>query len=155
MQILKKIIPYKIRRILPIAGIAAMGMALPSCDKDDEPVPIHDTVYTWGMDMFHDGVATFPEKQIRASADSASVRYIILKSDGKSWGGAFNEHDFRTKVIEPMISFGGEKNRHKFKGAGTLKHVYPRYPEDKQWLIDFGYTIIQVPDDHVRQQNQR
>ena len=43
MKVLKKIVPYKIRRLLPIAGIAAMGMALPSCDKDDEPdLPPYD-----------------------------------------------------------------------------------------------------------------
>lgn len=143
MQILKKIIPYKIRRILPIAGIAAMGMALPSCDKDDEPVPIHDTVYTWGFKNFSDPKL---KKNIRASADSASVRNIILKSDGKSWGGAYNENELRYLVIETYIQAGGEQNRHKFKGTGTIKDVFAKYPEDNKWLTDFGYTIIPLTE---------
>ena len=142
MKVLKKIVPYKIRRLLPIAGIAAMGMALPSCDKDDEPVPIHDTVYTWGHFNFHNGTPTFPAKKIRASADSASVRYVILKSDGISWGSAFDEREIRQLIVEPQIEFGGKHNRHKFKGAGTIKHVILRYPEDYKWLTDFGYIII-------------
>lgn len=156
MQILKKIIPYKIRRILPIAGIAAMGMVLPSCDKDDEPEPpIHDTTYTWGISNFHDGKPIFPAKKIRASADSASVRYVILKADGISMGGGFDEREIRQLIIEPQIEFGGEHNRHKFKGAGTIKHLIIRYPEDHKWLTDFGYTII--PSTYVppETQNQR
>lgn len=140
MQVLKKIIPYKVRRALPILGIAMGSMFMSSCSKDEPDVPIHDTTYTWGMDNFYNNAKL--NAQIRASADSASVRYVILKSDGLSWGGAYNENEFRYKVVEPLIQAGGEKNRHKFKGAGTIKHVFIKYPEDNKWLTDFGYTII-------------
>lgn len=156
MKVLKKVIPYQVRRALPILGIAMGGMFMSSCHDDDEPkIKQHDTTYTWGIDNFYNN--TKLNAQIRASADSASVRYVILKSDGKSWGGAFNENDFHYQVIEPFIRAGGEENRHKFKGAGTIKYVTIKYPEDNKWLTDFGYDIIPcppVPPQH-NIQNQR
>lgn len=139
MNILNKIIPYGIRRALPILGIAAAAIFFSSCNKSDSD-PVHDTTYTWGRDNFYDSAAKL-KAQIRASADSASVRYIILKSDGESWAGLLNENDIRYVVVEPLIQAGGEYNRHKFKGAGTIKHVTIEYPEDNKWLTAFGYTI--------------
>ncbi len=141
MKILKKFVPYKIRRALPMLGLAAGSMLMPSCSNDepDAPVPPHDTTYIWGHDNFKD-----PElkKKIRASADSASVVNIILKSDGNTWASAYSEKEIRYLVVEPLIEAGGEHNRHKFKGKGPITHINIVYPEDNQWLVDFGYVII-------------
>ncbi len=139
MKILNKTLPYKIRRILPIAAIAAGSILTTSCDKDEPEVPIHDTTYVWGHDNFKDPQL---KAKIRASADSASVRNIILKSDGNTWMGTYHEKEIRYLVVEPLIEAGGDHNRHKFKGRGTITHINIIYPEDNQWLVDFGYNII-------------
>lgn len=152
MKILKKFVPYKIRRALPMLGLAAGSMLMPSCSNDDEPdvpVPPHDTTYTWGLGNFKDPVL---KEKIRASSDSASVVHIILKSDGKSWGGTYNETEFRYLVIEPLIQAGGENTRNKFKGAGTIKHVYTHDQEDYDWLVNFGYDIIPLPPEYFQKQ---
>lgn len=153
MKVLNKIIPYKIRRALPILGIAAGSMFMSSCSNDEPDVPMHDTTYTWGYDNFRD--PQLPAK-IRASADSASVRNIILKSDGVSWGSAYNENEIRYLIVEPLIQAGGEQNRHKFKGTGTIKHINIESPIDNQWLTDFGYDIIpSTLPSYTNAQNQR
>jgi len=142
MKIMKNIVPYKIRLALPMLGLAAGSMLMSSCSNDDEPdvpVPQHNTVYVWGHDNFKDPVL---KQKIRASADSASVVNIILKSDGKTWASVYDENEFRYLVIEPLIQAGGEQNRHKFKGAGTIKHVILAHKEDYEWLTNFGYEII-------------
>jgi hypothetical protein len=105
---LKQTIPYKLRKL---AIIAAAPFLMQACDKDDEPYtgPLHDTTYTFNQDYF-------PQMgQIKASADSASVRKVILLPTGR-WGNidAINVSfmidnflDPATK-ISPKVTGGGK-----------------------------------------------
>lgn len=139
MQILKKIIPYKIRRILPIAGIAAMGMALPSCDKDDEPdVPPHDVEIVF----YEDFDVTFDI--LRKHAANPSVKNIYLIPPQNDRYGTFEPENVaasRKYFWEPRFEISP-----KIKGRGDFR-IKPgsasKVPEDSLWFVSKGWTINQ------------
>ena len=77
---------YKLRRILPILGIAGASM-FASCgggDGKDEPEMPHNTVY-----LLHElNIYKLDTLQIARSADSVSVNKIIFRvEDGRRWDG--------------------------------------------------------------------
>ena len=76
---------YKLRRILPILGIAGASM-FASCgggDGKDEPEMPHNTVYL----LNQINIYKLDTLQIARSADSVSVNKIIFRVDGTRWDG--------------------------------------------------------------------
>lgn len=145
MHIMRKKFGYNLRRAIPILGIAGATM-FGGCKKNNMDVPQHDTVYTFGID---DITQIWPADNVRASADSASVRYVILKLDGKSWRHAFNEDGIIYYYMNPMMDAVG-KNNHKLRGGGTFVNLREENPESHKWLEDFGYSFVQTRADRSR-----
>lgn len=145
----KKYVPYKLKRALPILGLAGASM-FAACDKQEKeiPVPLHDTVYEWGM---HNMANMLPSGPIKASADSASVRYVIIKCSG-DWGYAFSTKNVREHWIEPLFARPRPENVHKIKGAGymyrlVLTTANEADDEHAQFLKDFGFELIDAEYD--------
>lgn len=111
----RKIVPYKLKRLIPMAMIAGMPLLSTSCEK--EP-PYHDTTYVWGIDNWK--LETM-QQNVTASADSADVRYVYLQNDGEPLLGLPTSTIL--KVLNQVIDVVTPENRHKVRGAGTLDNV--------------------------------
>ena len=131
----KKIMPYKIKRLIPMLGLAGAAMVMPGCEKT--PIQQHDTVYMWGAG---DWKNIWPADNIRASADSAEVRYVILKNDGNGFAPNIKDYEVKTD-LERVLFEVDAKNRHKVRGKGDLYHLTITNDEYRKWFEDLGFTI--------------
>ena len=131
----KKIIPYKLRRALSMATIAGATLLPVACEKEE---PQHDTTYVWGC---YDWSKIWPADKVAASADSASVRNVFLENDGVSLSGL--DVSFIKISLEPVINAVTPENRYKVRGAGNLRHLYITDKNDRTWLSQFGFKIVE------------
>ena len=131
----KKIMPYKIKRLIPMLGLAGAAMVMPGCEKT--PIQQHDTVYMWGV---IDWTNIWPADNVRASADSAEVRYVILKNDGNGFAPNIKDYEVKTD-LERVLFEVDAKNRHKVRGEGDLWGLTITNDEYRKWFEDLGFTI--------------
>lgn len=136
MKMLNKIIPYKVRRIALMSGIA--GATIVGCAKSNPQEKQHDTIY-----QFNDRAA-LPVEKIAASADSAQVRYVILQAiKYPGWAAGVNADQIKELWIEPAVNATKPDVRHKLKGEGTLLNINNNgSDESKKWLENFGFEVI-------------
>ncbi|MDE6250365.1 MAG: hypothetical protein K2M34_01890 [Alphaproteobacteria bacterium] len=137
MKVLNKIIPYKIRRALPILGIAAGSMFMSSC-SNDEPTPLHDEEIVF----YEDTDVTFDILE-KLAADP-SIRNIYLIPPQNDRFGTFEPENVsasRKFFWEPRFNISS-----KIKGRGDMR-IKPgsaaQVPEDSLWYLSKGWTINQ------------
>ena len=106
----------------------------------------HDTVYTFGMDIWYNlYISDYePSDRIAASADSAEVRYVLLRAGVNShgflsWDGIPNTY-IQTRLSR-IVESVPEKNRHKLRGDGIINFSANDSDEAHNWLSDFGFTL--------------
>ena len=115
-------------------GLAGAAMVMPGCEKT--PIQQHDTVYMWGGG---DWTNIWPADNVRASADSAEVRYVILKNDGIGFAPI---PDYQLKSdLERVLFEVDAKNRHKVRGEGDLYLLTITNDEYRKWFENLGFTI--------------
>ncbi len=138
MRLTKKV-PYKLKQLktfVPALGLAGASL-LSGCEQQNEPVlKQHDTVYTFGN---YDWFTNEEQEQIVASADSATVRYVIFESDGKPFSGTpvSNIRVFLNRPLKKMT----EENKKKVKGCGILSEVVMNSVEDSIYLANMGFVF--------------
>lgn len=141
-----KTLPYKLKRVLPILGIAGASL-LAGCNKDDEPTPpgLHDTVYTWPY------LQDIPVVDVCMSADSANVRYVMLQYDGV--GLSMSVTTLKDFLQNRVISEVTLQNQYKIRGTGEIPSVIMgaqngeklrKSRADSTWLANFGFTLTRV-----------
>lgn len=106
--------------------------------------PHHNTTYVWGDNNWY---AIWPgvTDNVAKSADSTLVDKVILKNDGKSFGGTFTNMlmDWMNTVIESV----SPENRYKVRGAGTLNETAIGSQQDIQdsiKLSNMGFSFGKV-----------
>ena len=134
---LKQTLPYKLKRVVPILGLAGASL-FTACEKPAEPDPRHDTIYNWTP--YNMSTALSPSR-IRASADSALVRYVILNYDAEPGIAGFYPVTGLRTVMQGYIDSVSPANQHKVRGGGTLGCIITD-PTDSLWLVDFGFKIL-------------
>ena len=134
MRIAKKY-NMKLKTLIPILGLAGASM-FSACERN-EPIPQHDTIYTFGPERWF----TLQEKQnIIASADSAAVRYVILENNGKTYnGGTVRLRALNMKILIKQIP--AEKQQ-KVKGSGILREMTINSQEDSIYLTNMGFKFV-------------
>ncbi len=147
MRIAKKY-NMKLKTLIPILGLAGASM-FSACERD-EPIPQHDTTYTFGYGEWFDA----QEKQnIIASADSAAVRYVILENSGKTYNRssvgiiAFN--------MQRLIKRIPAEKQQKVKGSGILREMTIDSQEDSTYLANMGFKFVDAIPYAEYIQNQR
>lgn len=140
-----KTLPYKLKRTLPILGIAGASL-LAGCDKDNEPdMGLHDTVYKWPY------LQDIPVVDVCMSADSANVRYVMLQYDGVGLNMSVTTlKDFLQNRVISEVSL---QNQYKIRGTGEIPSVIMgaqngeklrKSRADSTWLANFGFTLTRV-----------
>jgi hypothetical protein len=124
---------FNLRNVVAIATCLA---AMAACEKKDEPIVQHDTVYKFtNMDVS----AFYPAETspAKASADSAEVRKVVLRATG-----SFN--NFNANVIAIWIE-GALKPifalSPKITGDGTFDFKSVAYA-DSIWLVQNGFKVV-------------
>lgn len=148
MRLTKKI-PYKIKTLIPALGLAGASM-FSACESNEPVIKQHDTIYTFGPGNWFDA----QEKQnIIASADSATVRYVILESSGESFHGGGSSVIVSNIII--LLDKIPETNKNKLKGAGILREMTIDSQEDSTYLANMGFKFVDAINYARQEQKQR
>ena len=134
-----KVIPYKIKRLVPMAMIAGMPFVPISCCKED---PHHNTTYVWGYDYWTE---IWPADKVKASADSTQVDFVILKNDGEPFQGRTTSTIM--KQLNTVLADISDNNRRKIRGEGILNDTGMLTLEDKRdsiLLSNMGFKVGKV-----------
>lgn len=144
MRFTKKI-PYNIRRVLPILGIAGASM-FSACSNDDEPQRDVEL-------YFAQQLGTMPStEEVQKLAEDKSVRNIYLCPDPtETWTNLqpFNLTYLRKRYLEDRLRISP-----KVRGRGNFRlttGVASEVPEDSLWYELNGWTINIA----LRQQKQK
>lgn len=143
----KKIVPYKIRRMIPMLGMAGATLFMGGCNKDEPVVPTRDVEITFNASNDNPNFFKDDENGNRGPSDLAlyyindpSVRYIYLVPVG-SWSN-FNKDGIvglRHATLEVLLNYSP-----KFKGRGDFRFCIgeaSKVPEDSLWYVANGWTI--------------
>ncbi len=139
MMHFKKTVPYKLRRILPILGLAGASL-LPACSKDDEPP--HDITLEFYETLRYSYYSEIDSKeQLQAYAADKSIANIYLYVTEK------NDYTFCDESNLASLHLY-LKNRIKISpkihGSGNFKlPVGMIHPVDSMWFVNNGWTINQ------------
>ena len=134
MRLTQKI-PYKIKTLIPILGLAGASM-FSACERN-EPIPQHDTIYTFGSGEWFDAEE---EQNIIASADSATVRYVILENNGKTYNGSTVR--VTAGNMKLLINKIPVEKQQKVKGSGILREMTINSQEDSTYLANMGFKFV-------------
>ena len=168
---LKQTLPYKLKRVVPILGLAGASL-FTACEKPVEPDPRHDTVHTWNHSEYDRIVRAFTYKdsafstlpqRVRASADSALVRNVILEFADTALLPTATYSNFasniRHVIVDSILAPIAPENRAKVRGRGEIDALVldlDQNDPDSIWLTDFGYTLTNVRYlSDFRKSNQR
>ena len=138
----------KLKTLIPALGLAGATILGGGCKDKNEPEPQpeteqpttlkkHDTVYMFGRGNWWDETE---EKNIIASADSITVRYVVLESDGGDYvySTVRNIKDNIYMLIKKIPA----ENQHKIKGCGILRNLYINSKEDSIYLANMGFKFV-------------
>ena len=154
MHLTKKV-PYKINKLnklktlIPALGLAGATILGGGCKDKNEPEPQpeteqpttlkkHDTVYMLSSEY---GYYSKEEKNnIIASADSITVRYVVLESDGGDYV-YYTVKNVKDNIYMLIKKIPAE-NQHKIKGCGILRNLNINSKEDSIYLANMGFKFV-------------
>lgn len=127
----KKIVPYKIKRLIPMLGLAGATLAAPSCEK--EPIPTRDEF------LVFDQLNMLTVEQIQQAAAPSDVKtvYLVPRS---------NWNNLRARNITSLARILQEwiDASPKARGQGDFALYVgeaSKVPEDSLRIVQNGWTI--------------
>ncbi len=146
-----KNIPYKIKRLVPVLGLAGAATMMPGCDKSDEPIaPPIEQPKTRGIELYfdyydyenivsqnQDGTYT-PSEILKTYANQKDTVYLIPTG---TWLFIIPDEikEIRQKILQPAIDYSP-----KIRGRGDFDFStgFPSMiPEDSLWFVEHGWTV--------------
>lgn len=144
-----KNLPYKIKRLVPVLGLAGAATMMPGCDKSDEPIqatqdaelpviskPNQEFLYT-----FDENGNRIASAMLQYYIDNPQIRTIYLVPKAGDFAGfdAMDIVSFRHNELEQVFTFSP-----KIRGRGDF--VFPwrepsKVPEDSLWFVEHGWTV--------------
>ena len=144
MKNIEKIIPYKLRTLIPALGLAGLATAsLTSCEKEPETRDVELFFHTgdYSTVLYQDRYGNRePSLMAKTYANDPTVGTIYLVPIG-TWSTyvASTITNMRKVLLEPLFDYSP-----KFKGKGDFD-FYPgapsEIPEDSLWIVSKGFTI--------------
>ncbi len=139
----KKTIPYKLKRIIPMLGIAGASLFMGGCEKEEplRDVELHFNQEDYStilyMDIYNN---RYISEMAKTYADDPTVGTIYLIPDG-NWETyvSMTINGLRKNILERVFDYSP-----KFKGKGDF-NFHPgaasEVPQDSLWLVSKGFTI--------------
>lgn len=128
---LKKIVPYKIKRLIPMLGLAGATLAAPSCEK--EPIPTRDEFLVFDQDN------ALTVEQIQQAAAPSDVHTVYLVPRGNWTNYRSNNISLLSKRLQTWIDASP-----KARGQGDFEFFVGEaaaVPEDSLRMVKNGWTI--------------
>ncbi|MBO8407269.1 MAG: hypothetical protein IAC77_02285 [Proteobacteria bacterium] len=127
----KKIVPYKIKRLIPMLGLAGATLAAPSCEK--EPIPTRDEFLVFDQYNF------LTVEQIQQAAAPSDVHTVYLVP-------RFLWNNFSANTISVFANKLQEwiDASPKARGQGDFNFALgeaSKVPEDSLRIVRNGWTI--------------
>ena len=146
---IKKIVPYNIRKILPMIGIAGASLMMGGCQKEEQPT--HDVELTFSNTDGSNIILIHPDetpltlsrevsdiiKYLDAQPDIRTI-YLVPK-DNWSTREAIHISSLRDNVLSYPIDYSP-----KVRGRGDFNFKLgeaSKVPEDSLWYVKHGWTI--------------
>ena len=141
---IKKIMPYNIRKILPMIGIAGASLMMGGCQKEEQPT--HDVRSdVSNVVSIHPGEAPFHLSRevsdiIKYLDAQPNIRTIYLIPNG-DWSGyqSGGVSAIRNNTLSYPIDYSS-----KVRGKGDFNFKLgeaSKVPEDSLWYVKHGWTI--------------
>lgn len=152
----KKVVPYKIRRLIPMLGMAGATLFMGGCEKEEPIVPTRDVEIELDQGV-PEKVIALDENGDRCPSDLAkyyvedpNIRRIYLVPVG-SWTNCRDREitSLRHATLELLLNYSS-----KFRGKGDFNFRIgeaSKVPEDSLWYVANGWTI----NKKYLEQNQR
>ena len=146
---IKKIMPYNIRKILPMIGIAGASLMMGGCQKEEQPT--YDVELTFSRTDVSNVVLIHPDEEplqlsrevsdiIKYLDAQPNIRtiYLVPKDD---WGvvPAYGVTAIRNNTLSYAIDYSP-----KVRGRGDFNFklgAASKVPEDSLWYVKHGWTI--------------
>ena len=132
-----KIVPYKIKKLIPMAMIAGATVASPSCVKNEQE--LHDVEIQFTRATF---MKDLNQEILQRHANDEMVRTIYLVPVAE-WGTTESHN------IEAICKYGLEPSLEispKIRGRGNFAFKpgeASKVPNDSLWIVQHGWTINQ------------
>ena len=145
---IKKTVPYNIRKILPMIGIAGASLMMDGCQKEQ---PTRDIELRFSAGYYSNVILIHPdETPLRLSREvSDIIKYLDAQPDVRTiylvpyydWSlhQAHNVSSLRNNVLSYAIDYSP-----KVRGRGDFNFKLgeaSKVPEDSLWYVKHGWTI--------------
>ena len=146
---IKKIMPYNIRKILPMIGIAGASLMMGGCQKEEQPT--YDVELTFSRSDASNVVLIHPDEEpLHLSREvSDIIKYLdaqpnirtiyLIPNDNWSDYPSVLVSSVRNKVLSYAIDYSS-----KVRGKGDFNFKLgeaSKVPEDSLWYVKHGWTI--------------
>ena len=146
---IKKIMPYNIRKILPMIGIAGASLMMGGCQKEEQPT--RDVELTFSKSEVSNVVLIHPDDApLHISREvSDIIKYLdaqpnirtiyLIPNDNWSDYPSVLVSSVRNKVLSYAIDYSS-----KVRGKGDFNFKLgeaSKVPEDSLWYVKHGWTI--------------
>ena len=148
---IKKTVPYNIRKILPMIGIAGASLMMGGCQKEQ---PTRDIELTFASNKYSNIILIRPdETPLRLSREvSDIIKYLDAQPDIRTiylvpnydWRGVQSQGvtAIRNNVLSYAIDYSP-----KVRGRGDFNFKLgeaSKVPEDSLWYVEHGWTINEI-----------
>ena len=145
---IKKIMPYNIRKILPMIGIAGASLMMGGCQKEQ---PTRDVELRFSTSDYSNIILKHPDETSYSLSREVSdiIKYLdaqpnirtiyLVPKDNWSTLKATNISSLRDKVLSYAIDYSP-----KVRGRGDFNFKLgeaSKVPEDSLWYVKHGWTI--------------
>lgn len=149
---IKKIMPYNIRKILPMIGIAGASLMMGGCQKEQQPT--RDVELTFSNTEASNVILIHPDETYLTLSREVSdiIKYLdaqpdirtiyLVPKDNWSTLKATNISSLRDKVLSYAIDYSP-----KVRGRGDFNFKLgeaSKVPEDSLWYVKNGWTINEI-----------
>ncbi len=145
---LNKVVPYKLKRLIPMLGMAGATL-FSGCSKEEIPrLPQRDVEVKIYSDDYS-AIACYEGwyygwrhiELPKAYADSHNIKNVYIVAEPVGWENhsAENVTELCQEVLKPTVDYSP-----KIKGKGDFNFkpgVASQVPADSLWLVQHGWTI--------------
>lgn len=148
-----KNLPYKIKRLVPVLGLAGAAAMMPGCDKSDEPIynyfgEPYKFVYLY---FSPDDYSRITPENVKSYADNPNIDSVYLVPQGMWHCSLWDRQDMKKQYLEPALFVSPKVFGHgDFQiNNGDAFNVPddPRYEKDSLWFVNWGWSVNQMVRD--------
>ena len=148
---IKKTVPYNIRKILPMIGIAGASLMMGGCQKEQ---PTRDIELRFSPFNYSNVVLIHPDETPKRLSREVSdiIKYLDAQPDVRTiylvpyYDWSLHQSQAITAIRNNMLSYATDYSP-KVRGRGDFNFQLgeaSKVPEDSLWYVEHGWTINEI-----------